>query len=45
MWSAFMDDLRSHHLGAQAVGRSVFAELQAACEAVVERNAFRRQSL
>jgi DNA-binding HxlR family transcriptional regulator len=39
MWEAFMDELRGLHLGTPARGRSVFAELQAAYEAVVARNA------
>lgn len=38
MWAAFMDELRRIHLGAPGEGRSVFAELQAAYEAVVVRN-------
>lgn len=38
MWAAFMDELRRIHLGAPGEGRSVFAELQAAYEAVVARN-------
>jgi DNA-binding HxlR family transcriptional regulator len=37
MWSAFMDELRSLHLGAPAAGPSVLAELQAAYEAVAAR--------
>jgi DNA-binding HxlR family transcriptional regulator len=37
MWDAFMDELRMLHLGAPDPGRSVFAELQAAYEAVVAR--------
>jgi DNA-binding HxlR family transcriptional regulator len=39
MWDAFMAELRSMHLDAPAPERSVFAELQAAYEAVVARNA------
>ena len=39
MWDAFMDELRSMHLGAPAPARSVFAQLQAAYEAVLARNA------
>ena len=39
MWDAFMAELRHFHLGARAPGRSVFAELQAAYEAVVARKA------
>jgi DNA-binding HxlR family transcriptional regulator len=39
MWDAFMAELRSLHTGAQPPGRSVRAELQAAFEAVVARNA------
>jgi hypothetical protein len=34
VWKAFMIELRSIHLGAPAPRRSVFAELQAAYEAV-----------
>jgi DNA-binding HxlR family transcriptional regulator len=34
MWEAFMAELRRIHLGAPGNGRSVFAELQAAYEAV-----------
>ena len=34
MWKAFMAELRSIHFGAPAPRRSVFAELQAACESV-----------
>ncbi|MBL8556782.1 MAG: helix-turn-helix transcriptional regulator [Phenylobacterium sp.] len=41
MWEAFMDELRVLHLGAPGGGRSVLAELQAAYEAVVARNAAR----
>lgn len=37
MWDAFMDELRSVHLGAPAPARSVSAELQAAFEAVRAR--------
>jgi DNA-binding HxlR family transcriptional regulator len=39
MWEAFMAELRRIHLGAPGEGRSVFAELQAAYEAVVARTA------
>lgn len=39
MWAAFMDELRRIHLGAPGEGRSVFAELRAAYEAVVARKA------
>ncbi|HEV2178286.1 MAG TPA: helix-turn-helix domain-containing protein [Terriglobia bacterium] len=39
MWKAFMAELRSLHLGATAPRRSVFAELQAAFEAAVRRQA------
>ncbi|HEY2710668.1 MAG TPA: helix-turn-helix domain-containing protein [Caulobacteraceae bacterium] len=39
MWAAFMDELRARHLGAPPPPRSVLAELQAAYEAVVARNA------
>ena len=42
MWEAFMAELRRIHLGAPGQGRSVFAELQAAYEAVVARNAVGR---
>jgi len=35
LWEAFMAELRSLHLGAPPVERSVFAELQAAYERVV----------
>lgn len=38
MWAAFIDELRSVHLGAPAPERSVFSELQAAYLAVVARN-------
>jgi DNA-binding HxlR family transcriptional regulator len=38
MWEAFMAELRSLHLGTPAPQRSVFAELQAAFEAVAARN-------
>jgi len=38
MWDAFMAELRAMHLDAPPAGRSVFAELQAAYEAVVARN-------
>ncbi len=37
LWEAFMEELRHQHLGAPAPKRSVFAELQAAYEAVVAR--------
>ena len=39
MWEAFMDELRALHLGAPRPDRSVFAELQAAYQAVVARKA------
>ncbi|MGH6911283.1 MAG: winged helix-turn-helix transcriptional regulator [Phenylobacterium sp.] len=39
MWEAFMAELRRIHLGAPGGGRSVFAELQAAYEAVAARSA------
>lgn len=39
MWDAFMAELRRIHLGASGEGRSVFAELQAAYEAVVASKA------
>jgi hypothetical protein len=39
MWEAFMAELRRIHLGVPGEGRSVFAELQAAYQAVVARNA------
>jgi DNA-binding HxlR family transcriptional regulator len=38
LWDAFMADLRAMHLDAPPVGRSVFAELQAAYLAVVAKN-------
>jgi DNA-binding HxlR family transcriptional regulator len=38
MWQAFMDELRTLHLGAPAKGPSVLAQLQAAYEEVVTRN-------
>ena len=37
MWSAFMDELRTLHLGAPASGPSVLQALQAAYEAAVAR--------
>lgn len=39
MWDAFMAELRRIHLGAPGEGRSVFAELRAAYEAVVAKKA------
>ena len=39
MSTAFLDELRRIHLGAPGEGRSVFAELRAAYEAVVARKA------
>ncbi|MDB5430946.1 MAG: transcriptional regulator, partial [Caulobacter sp.] len=39
MWEAFMDELRTLHLGAAPKGPSVLAGLQAAYEAVVARKA------
>jgi hypothetical protein len=39
MWDAFMDELRTLHLGAPPKGPSVLQGLQAAYEAVVARNA------
>ncbi len=39
MWDAFMAELRRIHLGVGGKGRSVFAELRAAYEAVVARKA------
>jgi DNA-binding HxlR family transcriptional regulator len=39
MWEAFMAELRRLHLGAPGDGPSVFAQLRAAYEAVVARNA------
>ena len=39
MWNAFMAELRAQHLGAPAPDVSVFAQLRAAYEAVVARNA------
>ncbi|RCS25138.1 transcriptional regulator [Phyllobacterium salinisoli] len=38
MWQAFMDELRTLHLGAPASGPSVLARLQAAYEETVARN-------
>lgn len=43
LWEAFMVELRSMHLGAPVPKRSVFAELQAAYEAVVARERVRRR--
>jgi DNA-binding HxlR family transcriptional regulator len=39
IWKAFMAELRSIHLGAPVPRRSVFAELQAAFESVLSREA------
>jgi DNA-binding HxlR family transcriptional regulator len=39
MWDAFMDELRTLHLGAPQKGASVLAGLQAAYEAVMARKA------
>jgi DNA-binding HxlR family transcriptional regulator len=39
LWKAFMSELRSIHLGAPAPRRSVFAELRASFESVVDRDA------
>lgn len=39
LWNAFMDELRSMHLGTTAPARSVFAELEAAYRSVVARRA------
>ncbi len=39
LWEAFMDELRSLHLGAPAKGPSVLARLQAAYEAAVAHEA------
>jgi DNA-binding HxlR family transcriptional regulator len=39
MWKAFMTELRSIHLGAPMPRRSVFAELRAAFESVMGRDA------
>ena len=39
MWTAFMKELRSIHLGAPTPRRSVFAELRAAFESVMDRDA------
>jgi DNA-binding HxlR family transcriptional regulator len=39
MWKAFMAELRSIHLGAPSPRRSVFAELRAAFESAVNREA------
>jgi DNA-binding HxlR family transcriptional regulator len=43
MWEAFMAELRSIHLGAPAPRRSVFAELQAAFEAAIRKQATTRR--
>jgi DNA-binding HxlR family transcriptional regulator len=45
LWSAFMDELRSLHLGAPAKGPSVLAQLQAAYEEVVAREAAKREAV
>ena len=39
MWEDFMKELRAIHLGAPKPEHSIFAELQAAYEAVLERQA------
>ena len=39
LWDGFMEELRHLHLGAPKPARSVFAQLQAAYEAAVARNA------
>jgi len=39
LWEAFMAELRAMHLGAPVPGRSVFAELRAAYEAILARRA------
>ena len=44
MWKAFMAELRSLHLGADAPRRSVFAELRAAFESVMRSEAKGRVS-
>ena len=44
MWGAFMTELRSIHLGAPVPRRSVFAELQAAFESAISREAKTRTS-
>lgn len=43
MWKAFMAELRSIHLGAPAPRRSVLAELQAAFEAAMRKQATTRR--
>ncbi|MFN7180363.1 winged helix-turn-helix transcriptional regulator [Hyphomonas sp.] len=43
LWSAFMSELRHLHLGARRPARSVFADLQAAYEKAVARQARSRQ--
>jgi len=44
MWKAFMAELRSMHLGSPMPRRSVFAELQAAFESAMSREASARKS-
>jgi hypothetical protein len=43
MWDAFMAELRAIHLGAPAPRRSVFSELKAAYEAVIQRKRAKRR--
>jgi Predicted transcriptional regulators len=45
MWNAFMDELRTLHLGAPANGPSVLAELQEAYEKVAAEQGITPQSL
>jgi DNA-binding HxlR family transcriptional regulator len=45
MWSAFMDELRSLHLGTPPTGPSVLQGLQSAYDAVVARNAAAAESV
>ena len=42
MWEAFMDELRTLHLGAPATGPSVLAQLKAAFEATLARTGSKR---
>ena len=43
MWEAFMAELRALHLGASAPRRSVFGELKAAYESVMQRKRARKR--
>lgn len=45
MWNAFMDELRTLHLGAPAKGPSVLGELQAAYEKVAAEQGIMPQSM